>query len=149
MLRSPVAGASLGAVLSADAPLLLAAAVGRRAPAAGCAPLPFLQDADGFVEKADLIARVKEVAAQGPEGEAPAGYVFDPATGYFLNAGEAALLAGSLCCTAVMSQAWASLPGLDLIGLGGGTPMCALSVPAPRSLVLRHSRQLTFFTELH
>lgn len=43
-------------------------------------------DADGFVEKADLIARVKEVAAQGPEGEAPAGYVFDPATGYFLNA---------------------------------------------------------------
>ncbi|KAL4422393.1 hypothetical protein ABPG75_008590 [Micractinium tetrahymenae] len=43
-------------------------------------------NAEGFVEKADLIGKVREVAAQGPEGEAPAGYTFDPATGYFLNA---------------------------------------------------------------
>ncbi|KAL4436141.1 hypothetical protein ABPG77_005589 [Micractinium sp. CCAP 211/92] len=42
-------------------------------------------DAAGFVEKADLVAKVREVAAQGPEGEAPAGYVFDAATGYYLN----------------------------------------------------------------
>ena len=31
--------------------------------------------------------QVKEVAAAGPEGEAPAGYTYDPATGYWANAG--------------------------------------------------------------
>lgn len=46
-----------------------------------------LQDGAGIVEKGDLIAKVKEVAAAGPEGEAPAGYVFDAASGYYISAG--------------------------------------------------------------
>ncbi|PRW60637.1 CD2 antigen cytoplasmic tail-binding 2 [Chlorella sorokiniana] len=40
-------------------------------------------DSAGIIEKDDLIAKVKEVAASGPEGEAPAGYTFDAATGYW------------------------------------------------------------------
>jgi OCRE domain len=45
-----------------------------------------LQDANGIVEKSDLVVRVKELAAKGPEGEvaaAPDGYVFDPASGLY------------------------------------------------------------------
>eukprot|EP00798_Chlamydomonas_sp_ICE-L_P009845 gene9845-7732_t len=56
-------------------------------------------DASNIVEKMDLVAQVRKVAAQGPEG-APAqefsapggregtgvqGYVFDPHSGYFSN----------------------------------------------------------------
>ena len=48
-----------------------------------------LQDSAGIIEKDDLIAKVKEVAAAGPEGEAPAGYSFDAATGYWHSAGGA------------------------------------------------------------
>lgn len=55
-------------------------------------PIPVcLQDSAGIIEKEDLIAKVKEVAAAGPEGEAPAGYVFDAASGYYVSAGV-------LCC---------------------------------------------------
>ncbi|KAI7844013.1 hypothetical protein COHA_002550 [Chlorella ohadii] len=43
-------------------------------------------DSAGIIEKDDLIAKVKEVAAAGPEGEAPAGYSFDAATGYWRSA---------------------------------------------------------------
>lgn len=51
----------------------------------------FLQDGAGIIEKEDLVAKVKQVAAAGPEGEAPAGYTFDAATGYYHSAGELAL----------------------------------------------------------
>lgn len=50
-------------------------------------PPSALQDSAGIIEKDDLIAKVKEVAAAGPEGEAPAGYSFDAATGYWHSAG--------------------------------------------------------------
>lgn len=43
-------------------------------------------EAGNIVEKGELIAKVKEAAAQGPEGEAPAGYTFDHASGYFYSA---------------------------------------------------------------
>ncbi|PSC74352.1 CD2 antigen cytoplasmic tail-binding 2 [Micractinium conductrix] len=43
-------------------------------------------DGAGIVEKAELIAKVKEVAARPAEGEAPAGYSFDPASGLFHSA---------------------------------------------------------------
>lgn len=82
-LGSCCRGTPLAASLSTDAvPVLLAA--------------PTLQDAAGFVEKADLVAKVREVAAQGPEGEAPAGYVFDAATGYYLNSGESTACSAGL-----------------------------------------------------
>ncbi|BDA46148.1 probable CD2 antigen cytoplasmic tail-binding protein 2 homolog [Coccomyxa sp. Obi] len=48
------------------------------------------QDPTGIVEKNDLVAKVKELAERGPDGElpaeAPAGYTFDPSSGYFYNA---------------------------------------------------------------
>lgn len=59
-------------------------------PTSSCnAPTLFLKDSAGIIEKEDLIAKVKEVAAAGPEGEAPAGYTFDAATGYWHSAGVA------------------------------------------------------------
>ncbi|KAK9818356.1 hypothetical protein WJX72_011218 [[Myrmecia] bisecta] len=45
-------------------------------------------DSTGIVDKAELVAKVKEAAAKGPEGEvaaAPPSYVFDPNTGYFYS----------------------------------------------------------------
>ena len=53
-------------------------------------------DPSSFVEKSDMISRVRELAAQGPavtgDGSvqlgpytAPPGYAFDAASGYFLN----------------------------------------------------------------
>ena len=45
-------------------------------------------DSSSIIEKGDLVARVMEVAAKGPEGAleatsftAPVGYLFDPQTG--------------------------------------------------------------------
>ena len=46
------------------------------------------QDASQIVEKDDLVARVRAVASQGPEGEeaaAPPGYVLDPTSGYYYS----------------------------------------------------------------
>ncbi|GMH42321.1 hypothetical protein BSKO_10240 [Bryopsis sp. KO-2023] len=44
------------------------------------------ENADGIVEKQDLIQKAVEVASKGPEGEvaaAPSGFVYDPSSGYF------------------------------------------------------------------
>ncbi|KAI3429814.1 hypothetical protein D9Q98_010127 [Chlorella vulgaris] len=43
-------------------------------------------DGAGIVDKTDLVAKVKQAAAAGPEGAAPEGYIFDAATGYYLSA---------------------------------------------------------------
>ena len=51
---------------------------------------PFVQDSAGILDKDELIAKVKEAAAAGPEGEAPAGYTFDAATGYWHSPGALA-----------------------------------------------------------
>lgn len=43
-----------------------------------------LQDYAGVVEKGELADRVKQAAAQGPQGQeaaVPAGYVYDPSSG--------------------------------------------------------------------
>lgn len=50
-----------------------------------------LQDYAGIVEKGELADRVKQAAAQGPQGQeaaVPAGYVLDPSSGAhaFINA---------------------------------------------------------------
>jgi hypothetical protein len=55
-----------------------------------------VQDGAGIVDKTDLVAKVKEAAAAGPEGAAPEGYIFDAATGYYLSAGVLECAAGSL-----------------------------------------------------
>ncbi len=48
-----------------------------------------LQDTTGVVEKGDLVSRVREAAAKGPEGgtaaSAPAGYAYDPSSGYWYS----------------------------------------------------------------
>ena len=42
-----------------------------------------LQDYAGIVEKAELADRVKQAAAQGPQGQeaVPPGYIYDPSSG--------------------------------------------------------------------
>ena len=43
-----------------------------------------LQDYAGIVEKGELAERVKQAAAQGPQGQeaaVPAGYLYDPSSG--------------------------------------------------------------------
>lgn len=57
-----------------------------------------VQDSAGIIDKAELVERVKQAAAAGPEGEAPAGYTFDPATGYFYSAGGSLMSQSSGCC---------------------------------------------------
>lgn len=100
-----------------DALSTTAAWTALRPPSSSFLPTDFLspclplQDGAGIVEKEELIARVKEVAAAGPEGEAPAGYVFDPATGYYLSPGASCLLArnmrscASVCVICVLVHA--------------------------------------------
>ena len=47
-----------------------------------------MQDANGLIEKSELAEKVKEVASQGPEGQAstaPAGYTYDAASGQELS----------------------------------------------------------------
>ena len=46
-----------------------------------------MQDAAGIIDKADLVAKVKEVAAadSAAAAEAPPGYAFDPASGYWYS----------------------------------------------------------------
>lgn len=48
------------------------------------------QDAIGIVDKVDLVAKVQELAAKGPEGAdeadaVPSGYTFDPVSRYFYS----------------------------------------------------------------
>ncbi len=47
-----------------------------------------VQDAVGITDKIDLVAKVREVATAGAAAaaEAPAGYAFDPETGYWYSA---------------------------------------------------------------
>ena len=52
--------------------------------------LLLLQDTSSIVEKSELVAKVQELAAKGPEGEpaaaaVPEGYVYDPASGYYYS----------------------------------------------------------------
>jgi hypothetical protein len=57
--------------------------------------LLLLQDISNMVEKAELVAKVQELAAKGPEGElppppaaaavVPEGYVYDSASGYYYS----------------------------------------------------------------
>lgn len=49
-----------------------------------CSCLLLLQDCAGIVEKRELADKVKEAAAQGPQGQGaavPAGYAYDPSSG--------------------------------------------------------------------
>lgn len=48
------------------------------------------EDASGIIDKSDLVARVREAVAKGPEGEGevapvPQGYAFDPSSGYYYS----------------------------------------------------------------
>ncbi len=48
------------------------------------------QDCAGVVEKGELADKVKQTAAQGPQGQdaaVPAGYIYDPSSGAYAFSG--------------------------------------------------------------
>jgi hypothetical protein len=90
-------------------------------------PAASLQDSTGILDKAELVDRVKQAAAAGPEGEAPAGYTFDPATGYFYSTGGLLLLTrlwALLLAACAARWRWLNLP--DVLPAKWGTPAVLL-----------------------
>ena len=78
-------------------------------------PMPLLlplQDPTGFVEKSELVAKVKSVASAGPQkagGAAapPAGYLYHAESGYFWGAADSMYFdAGTGTFYSPVSQQW-------------------------------------------
>lgn len=106
--------------------LLLLGTATRRARAVLIALSVFIflhpQDSAGITEKTDLVAKVREVAAadSAAAAQAPPGYAYDPATGYWFSEEAGEQTAGAereATCRLAQHQAWAP-PGQWLTGSG-------------------------------